>query len=259
MKKSKLPLPRVIAILLLFLGPLSLAVSIVCTSSILTFIGLSLTFWGALLFYVAPSKHVKLDLLNQTALSSLANLDKILTELKCRGKGIYLPPKYLSDLESGKVFLSSKAETTVPSLKEIREETVFLKNPNGVCLIPPGLALTQLFEKELGISFTKADVKDLQVKLPKLFIEDLEIAEDLKIETEHDQVEVEIKGSVYQDLCQEVKKFQRVSDLLGSPIASALACALAKASGNPVVIENEVINSKGRTIKVQYRIFKEET
>lgn len=247
-----------IAVVLLISGLSSLATSIMYTSSILAFIGLSLTFWGALLFYIAPSKRVKLDLLNSTTLSSLQNIDLMITELDCKGKGIYLPPKYTKGMESEKVFLSAKDETTVPSLEEIKEERVFMKNPNGVCLTPPGLALTKLFEKELGTDFTKADIEYLRAKLPQLFIEDLEIAEDLQIETENTLINVEIKGSIYENLCKETRKFQKICNLIGCPLTSSLACALTKASGKPVIIQKEETNQENRTVKIQYRILEEE-
>lgn len=261
MNKRKLFLHHVEAILLLFLGLLSLVVSITYAFSILAFIGLGLTFWGVLFFYITPSKHVKIDLLNPTVLSSLANIDQIMTELNCKGKGVYLPPKYLGTFDSGKVFLSSLDNTSVhvPRLEEIEEGMIFLKNPNGVLLIPPGLALTQLFEKELGMNFTKTDMEYLQVKLPKLFIEDLEIAEELKIEIEHNVVKIEIIGSIYQTLCNEAGKFRRVCDLIGCPVTSALACAIAKASGKPVIIEKEEKQLSEKIVRIQYQILEEET
>ena len=76
---------RLVGFLMLASGFLAFAVSIMYESTILAFIGLGLTFWGALAFYITPEKHVKQTLLDSTITSSLANLDQILTELKYQG------------------------------------------------------------------------------------------------------------------------------------------------------------------------------
>jgi hypothetical protein len=49
---------------MLTVGIASIAVSAVYSSTILALIGLGLAFWGAILLYVAPTKHVPLTLLN---------------------------------------------------------------------------------------------------------------------------------------------------------------------------------------------------
>ena len=46
---------------------IALTASAFYASSILAFIGLGLTFWGALLLYITPTKYVKLELLNAVA------------------------------------------------------------------------------------------------------------------------------------------------------------------------------------------------
>ena len=48
---------------------------------------------------------------------------------------------------------------------------------------------------------------------------------------------------------------QKMSESVGCPLCSALACALAKATGKPVTIENE--EQDGKTTKIQYRIMKD--
>ena len=91
---------KLVSWFLLALGLIALAFSIIYTSSILAFIGLGLTFWGALTLYITTEKYVKEILLNSTLLPRLANMDKILTELGYHGKAVYLPPKYLKDPET---------------------------------------------------------------------------------------------------------------------------------------------------------------
>jgi len=240
---------------LVALGSIALVLSIVYSSTILAFIGLGLTFWGALLLYIAPKKHVKQALLDHTAISSLANLNQILTELKYAGKPIYLPPRYFKEFDTIKIFIPKTKDTVLPTPEKIQQEEdkTFLQNPQGALIIPPGLSLTQLFEETMGTSFTKVDLNYLQQNLPKLFIEDLEIADKIEMQMNRDTVKVKIVNSVYSDFYQRSDKLLHMWRTMGCPLVSAVACALAKSSGAPVTIESVKRTNDGKTVEVHYR------
>ena len=248
---------RMVASTILILGLISLAASAIYASSILAFIGLGLTFWGALLLYITPTRYVKLDLLNAIAPSTLANIEKMLTSSKLNEKGIYLPPKYLKDFESSLVFIPSKNNKTLPRPGEIDEEKIYSKNPEGVFLTPSGLALSRLFEKELGTSFTRTDLNYIQNNLPKLLIEEMEIAENAEVKTENNIITVEITNHIFNEICQETRKLTKTHETIGCPLCSAIACALAKATGKPVTIEKEELSEDGKTTKIQYKVLEE--
>jgi len=248
---------RIVAFSILALGLTALAASAFYASTILAFIGLGLTFWGALLLYVTPTRYVKLELLNAVAPSTLANIEKILANSKLNEKGIYLPPKYLRDFESSLVYIPSKNNKELPKPEEIDEEKLFSQNPEGLFITPPGLALSKLFEKELGTSFTKTDINYIQNNLPKLLIEDLEIAEDVEIEAMGDLITVKITKHIFNEICEETRKLPKTHEALGCPLTSAIACALAKATGKPITIEKEEQGEDGKTTKIQYRIMED--
>ena len=246
-----------VASTILILGLISLAASAFYASSILAFIGLGLTFWGALLLYITPTRYVKLDLLNAIAPSTLANIERMLTSSKLNEKGIYLPPKYLKDFESSLIFIPSKANQTLPRPEEIDEEKLYSKNPEGIFLTPPGIALSKLFEKELGTSFTKTDLNYIQNNLPKLLIEEMEIAENVEVEIKDNLITVEIANHIFSEICEETRKLPKTHEAIGCTLSSAIACALAKATGKPIVIENEELSEDGKTTKIQYRILED--
>lgn len=268
---------RLVSLFLLALGLIALAFSIIYTSSILAFIGLGLTFWGALTLYITTEKYVKQTLLDPTITPSLTNLNQILTELKYEGKPIYLPPKYLKDFETTKIYIPKNKNTNLPTPEEIQqqENKTFLKNPEAALIIPPGFSLSKLFEKTLGTTFTKVDLEHLQQSLPKIFIEDLEIAENLEIQTEprkfakkiddsasviqlkKDTIHVKITNSIYKDTCRQAKNLSYICGPIGCPICSAIACAIAKASGTPVTIEKTECAEDGKIIEAYYRIIEE--
>ena len=256
-RKHKRALPEKVAYILLLIGTLALVVSIFYSSSTLAFIGLGLTFWGALLLFIKPTKYVKTSLLDSTAISSLTSLNQIITELNLRGKAIYLPPKHLKETKGGTLFIPSKKELIIPSAEEAAEEKVFLKNPKGIRLTPPGLALTNLYEKELRKDFAKVNLNYLQNNLPKLFIENLEIAEDFEMNIEGDTIQVKIRGSIYNDLCNEVRKLSNICSSFGCPLCSSIAVALTRAAGKPVLVENIEVSDDGKTIEAHYRLVEE--
>lgn len=245
------------AYMLIIFGALALILSVVYESTILAFIGLGLTFWGALFLFVRPVRYAKAELIDSTAISSLATIDKIIGDLHLEGKGIHLPPRYLKEFKSGKIFIPAANDIVIPPAEEVAEDIVFLKNPQGICLIPSGVGLVNLFEKELGTDFTRVDLNYLQNNLPKLFIENLEIAEDFEMTAEKNDIYVKIIGTVYGSFCNEAKKFPSVCNSFGCPICSSIACALARATGKPVIIERNDSSSEKKRIEVHYRIIEE--
>ena len=241
--------------ILLLLGAVALALSMVYASSILALIGLGLTFWGVLLSMVRPVRYVKSSLLDSTAFSSLTTVDRIITDLGYEGKGIHLPPRYLKGLKTGTVFIPFKKELIIPTLDEVSKERVFLENPKGICLTPSGSELVNLFEKELGTNFAKVDLNYLQNNLPKLFVEGLEIAKDFEMKTYNDTIIVKITESVYKDFCSEVRtKLSNVCNSLGCPLCSSIACALTRSTGKPIIIEKNELSTDGKVIEAYYRI-----
>lgn len=116
----------IIKYVMLFLGAASLIVSILYTSSILAFIGLGLTFWGALLLYIKPERYVRIDLLNSTTLSTLTTINQLIKESNPKGKAIYLPPRRLEEIKTGKAFIPYKKEIHIPPPEEVATEKIFL-------------------------------------------------------------------------------------------------------------------------------------
>lgn len=242
-----------------FVGAAVLAGSMIFSSSVWAIIGLVLTFWGVLFFFFKPTSLVKADLLDSASYSLLENVYRLVSEFGLKGKGVYLPPRYLKEVSGGRVFVPAEEEVYVPTLDEVgeAEDRVFLKNPGGVCLVPSGVALANLFEKELGTSFAKVDLEYLESNLPKVFIEALEIAENFELSVERSRIHVRIEGSIYRDLCDEVRRLSRVCKIFGCPLCSSIACSLARASGKPVVMDGNEFSQDGKVMDVYYSFLEE--
>jgi hypothetical protein len=247
----KISLTKAASWILLGVGAAALVTSIVYVSSILAFVGLGLTFWGVLLLYVKTQGYTS-KVLDASVLPSLYTLSQLVQEFDFKGNPVYLPPKYFEDPEVTKIYIPKQKKAGLPKPEEIQkhESHLFLKNPQGILMTPPGAELTKLFEETLETSFTTVDLEYLQEHLPKLFVEDLEIAEDLEFQRKEDTINAKITNSIYKDLTNLPPVIERI----GSPIYSAIACAITKATGKPVTIEKTEVSEDGETIDVKFRI-----
>ena len=254
--KGGFKMVKIVKYLLFILGIFCVLISIFYNQMITAFIGLGLTFWGGLFFYISSSKYVPLELFDAIVTSTLANIDDIIISSNTIEKGVYLPPMYLKDFESSLILIPTEVNQFLPESTR-NYDALFSRSPHGTYVTPPGLALIKFFEKKLGVTFTKTDLNYLQKNLPRLLVEDLEIAESTDIKTEKNTIIITIKNHVFNEVCQETKKHPKIHDSIGCMLSSGMACALAKATGKPIIIEKEEQN--GGTTKIQYKILENTT
>ena len=235
---------------MLGIGLAALAAAIVFASTILTFIGLGLTLWGSLMFFVQPKNYVRSDLVNATAISSLKTIDKMMMGMGYREKGVYIQGQ---DSDKAVVFVPSEPFSMIPQLSGFEEDRTFLSNPAGLLLPPPGLALAGLIEKKLGFKLKNCGLEALVEALPKVLVEDLEIVKDVEIEVKEETVRIKLFNSIYADFCQEVRDTSRRCGL-GCPMCSALASILAMATGKPILYEEDKTSEDKRVTESVYQI-----
>jgi len=257
LKSKQIPSGK-IGIALLIAGVLSLLGSLISSSTTLAFIGLGLTFWGALFLITRPIKFVRGSLLDWTAFSSYATIDRMLEDLNYKGKGVYVPPypkdvylpEYLKGLKDMIIFISATSTPKMPTIEEMARKEFLVKNPRGVCISPPGYGLMSLFEKEIRTDFSQINIEGLYNTLPKVV--DLGLAGELEIETENDSIHITIIDSVYKDLYSRERALKNVH-MIGCPLVSAVACALAKTTGKNVVIVKDKVSPDLKKIEVWYQ------
>jgi hypothetical protein len=241
-------------------GALAIIFSIVVNSNVLALIGLSLTFWGALFFFITPVKYVESSLLDSTAISTYTSIDRIIKDLKFKGKSYYIPPypkevylpEYMKGLKDPVVFISADTGG-MPSMEELAKSKFLLENPSGICLAPPGLGLLTKFEKELGRAIAELQLEELCESLPPIIVGSLQLAKEINMRLEDNQVHIRMLDSTYKRLYSVEENLKSIHSL-GCPLASAIACAIAKATGKMVTIEKDNVYPDGQTIEVQYRL-----
>ena len=139
------------------LGLVLVIISMFYVSSFLAILGVALFFGGAILLYIAPTKQVPIAMLYAEAEVSASNIERIINESGTSLNGIYLPPRNLKTADSSIVFIPQKPKITLPSPDEINDSLI-TNRKDGVLIVPPGSALSRLFEKDLGFSFTKTNL-----------------------------------------------------------------------------------------------------
>jgi hypothetical protein len=250
-----------ITVLLLISGILSLIFSIYAASQSLALIGLGLTFWGALFIFLKPVNFVEGSLLYNAAFSAYLTIERIINEFNYKGKGYYVAPypkdvylpEYLKGLKDSVVFISAEKDSIMPAIEEVAKGKFISKNPQGALITPPGLGILTQIEEKSKLDFTKMDLNELCAVLPSFILQDLNLAKEMAIEPNGDQVHLKMFNSLYMNLYSSRNNLKSV-DLLGCPIASAVACALAKTSGRTVTIQKHQVSPDGLAIEVWYRI-----
>jgi hypothetical protein len=266
-KKRQSNIGKVTILSLIALGALTLVISLFYTSSFLALLGFALIFWSAILLYLTPTKPVYLELLNATAQPGMANIETILDEYNLTQKGIYLPTKssstnlidyrsLIQNKESCLVFLP-ETPNAEPVKQEANAARLESSKSGGVYITPPGEALCKLFEKQAGKSFNEISLQKLQSILPKVLTESLEFVETVDIQQDKENIiTVELTKSIFERICNEANNHPRTHEQVGCLLSSAIACALAKATGRPIVIEKEVHDQQQGTTQIHYRIMK---
>ncbi len=253
-----------ISILFLISGILVLVFSVYSASQILALIGLGLTFWGALFIFLKPKALVEGSLLYNTAISAYLTTDRIVDDFKYKGKGYYIPPypkdvylpEYLKGLKASVVFISAKNTSEMPSIEEIAKGKFLSKSKEGVLVTPPGSGILTQIEENLKVDFSKMELNELCEVLPTNIMQDLNLAKEVAMKLSGDQVQLKMFNSLYKNFYSLRSNLKSVS-ILGCPIASAVACALAINSGRTVTIQKHQTSPDGSVIEVWYRIVQE--
>jgi hypothetical protein len=237
----------------LITGVVMVVLSALNDSSFLAILGVSVAFWSMLLLFFTPTKHAFLALLKASASASGSNIERSLIEFDLAEKGVYLPPQNLRNFESSLVFVPKTLRTALPTSDETNDK-LFTEKKNGLFFTPPGLALSVMFENELGLSFRKISLPQMQSMIKRLFI-NLKFAEDAQVRIQDRTITLEITGSIFNTLCQETRNSQpRTHTQVGCILASAFACAFAKASDKPITIQKDTLNPDTKTLIIEYRM-----
>jgi hypothetical protein len=254
-----------IGVAFLVLGVFALIFSVIQEIQILAFVGLGLAFWGALFIMIAPTKYVEGSLLSVTAIPIYQTADRIIKSLEDEPTAYHTPPypenaplpDHLKGLKDMVVFITDDKEKAIPDFQELSEGKFIMNSPSGVALTPPGMGLLAAIENKTNSDFAKMSIEELCETLPRLILENLGLADEIEMTLQNpNTLRLKLINSIYRDLYNPGSKLKSIS-LLGCPIISAVACAVAKATGKPVTIQQIETSPHGLRLNATLRIKQE--
>ena len=160
------------------------------------------------------------------------------------GKGYQIPPfpqkaylpNHLKGLKEMVVFIPEDNNVQTPAIEALAEGKFLLNNPEGILFAPPGLGLLNKIEKDFHVDFTKMTASDFCEVMPQFILYNLHLAKGMELEAVGNQISITIYDSIYKDLYGDEVGLKSIL-ILGCPIMSAVACALAKSTGKSVALE----------------------
>ena len=108
-------------------------------------------------------------------------------------------------------------------------------------------------EKTANIDFAKIHLNELCEMLPRFILENFSLAKEMEMELGDGQVYLKTLNSLYKNFYSKENNFKSIN-LIGCPLVSAVACAVAKTSGKTVTIQKEKVSPDGSEIEVWYHI-----
>lgn len=233
------------AAVFLAIGAVLLVFALIFELQVLAFIGLGLTFWGAVFALTRDGKYVDSALLDSTALSNYSTVDRMITDFKNKGQAYYIPaypkdvflPDYLKKLRDPVVFISENFNEKMV-VDDIASGKFFSSKANGFFISSPGTAIMSQVESYLRLDLSKISLNELVDIFPKFLTETLNLTKNAQMTLTSNGAQFKATGIVYTSLYSSETKPNCVN-ILGCPVVSAVASALAKVSGKTVVIKNQ--------------------
>lgn len=228
-------------------------------TQIAAFIGLGLTFWGAIFAVARNGKYIDSSLLDGGAKSTYSTIERMINDLKYTGQGYYIPaypqdvflPDYLKNLKEPVVFISEEFDGK-PSVDELAAGKFLSSKTRGIFVTSPGSGIMAQIERQLQLDFSKMNLGELIEILPRCFTEVFNLAKNAEIVLTPEGANFKANGILYESLYNPENRMKSVS-LLGCPVVSAVACALAKTSGKTVIIKEQAFSSSGAGVQVAFK------
>ncbi len=242
-RKSASSSPTIFGVFFLIFGMMLLIISVYAASPIFAFIGLGLTFWGALFLLIKTNKYVDGTLIETTTAPEYMNLDRIITDLALREEAFCIPSflkegyltEQLEGIKETVVFIPAEDTSGMVSIEELVKSKFRIENPKGILVSPPGIAILDKIERENHTDFTKMRKEEFIETFPHL-LQNLNLTKDIEIAIFGEEAKLKITGSIYRNLYAPEYGLNSIS-IVGCPIVNAAACALAKLTGKPVAIQ----------------------
>jgi hypothetical protein len=249
-----------ISIMFLVSGIILFVVSVFSESQIICIIGLGLIFWGALFLLIPPLKHVEASFLIVSSLPNYMTIDRMLNYLNSKKEAYNIPPcsrdvylpEHLEGLKEMVTFIPAENTNGLAEIEDIARCKFLIEKPKGLLITSPGVGLLEKIEQKHNIDLTKIPLSELKETLPYL-LKELYLAKEIEITTNENHIILKINDSLYDNLYSQKYNLKSIN-FLGCPLVNAAACAIAKSTGKPTVIQEIKSSPNGKTITASFKI-----
>lgn len=246
----KSTLSRAVPLMFLTVGLSVIGLSIFYDSVISLLAGLGLAFWGSSLIFVSAGSYIKKEVAEATSLYYIDSFSNVIDKIEPITGTVYLPSSNSKCLGVNKVYnIENEMEghlNFADAQKEHFESTV------ARLMKAPASDLLMLFERAAGRKFENSDYSFFERALPKLLVEELDIAQSARVERIGNIVNVKIENPIDHALYAEARLHSRLLNSIGTPLSSSIACALANCTRKHVLIKNHAISEDGKNLEIDY-------
>jgi hypothetical protein len=234
------------------IGAGCLVISYLSSSVILTFIGLGLTLWGLLLFYISQPRSIPRKVFDVLSFSMLRSIDAIVGELYHGESVVHFYDANRNGLAQGYIYFAHKPNGAVQNYVQLNRQEISQNDPNGTVILSPSQGLLDLFEKELNVNLAKIDFPFLERTLPDILVEELKLVDYFLIEANDDTFAIRFSGEPSVHLCRLINEKSKIGYRIGCPVCGMLALALSKSTGRPIRIKQTITEGDGNNIRTVY-------
>jgi hypothetical protein len=234
------------------IGAGCLTISYLSSSVILTFIGLGLTLWGLLLFYMLQPRSIPRKVFDVLSFSMLRSIDAIVGELYHGESVVHFYDANRNGLAQGYIYFAHKPNGAVQNYVQLNSQEISKNDLDGTFILSPSQGLLDLFEKELNVNLANIDFPFLERKLPDILVEELKLVDYFLIEGNDDTFAIQFSGEPSVHLCRLINEKSEIGYRIGCPVCSVLALALSKSTGRPIRIKQTITEGDGSNIRTVY-------
>ncbi len=249
----KSTLPKAVSLLFLTVGASILGFSILYESVISLLAGLGLAFWGSSLIFVSAGSYVKKEVAEATSLYYIDSFSNLYDQAGDANELVYFPLSYAQSGGVNRVCVVKSSKVFGETFDKISYQNCIGANGQGL-MKAPAADLLMLFEKTAGKRFDGADYGYFERVIPKLLVADLDIAQNAKVERVGEVVYVRIENPLDYVFYAEARQHPRLLTSIGTPLSSAIACALSNSTRRVVWTKNHQISKDGKTIEIEYQL-----
>jgi hypothetical protein len=222
--------------------------------------GLASFLVGVLVLYLPERRgSIASRLATDSSLPSLLNIENLLEDLDLDERGIYIPASGLGVCPRVFIPLAQTQATRQPPVGLISSRRVFVTVGNspedrGVLLDAPGSQILAALERSLRIDLAKTKLDDLGADLNSGF-KALGIAKLTNFERQATIVRIQMELTGLLDLETKLRNVApRLVAQVGTPVASAVAAAVSKATGKYVTFKSSVLDPSDRKISINLNL-----